>query len=115
MSRDTVDKVKQIEKSATPEVKEALSKGEISINKAHATTKKPKCDEPEEIETLVVDGTEDCATARRSPMKVIESEGMRIWLLAKSHLDRINKNDEFREQALNTCAEYCQKRISAKK
>jgi hypothetical protein len=71
----------------------------------------PKRDEPE---TVIVDGVEESPT-RRAPMKVIESEGMRIWLLAKSHLDRINKNDEFREQALNACIEYCQKRISSKK
>ena len=74
----------------------------------------PKTEDPE---PLVVDGTDDDAAppARRQPMKVIESEGMRIWLLAKSHLDRINKNDEFRVQALTACAEYCEKRISAKK
>lgn len=66
----------------------------------------------EEPETVVVDGT---TPARRAPMKVIEDEGMNIWLLAKSHLDRINKNDTQREQALNACAAYCAKRLEAKK
>jgi hypothetical protein len=110
VSRDTVDKVKQIEKSAAPEIKEALANGEISINKAHLTVKAKK--EEEEPEPLIVDGT---TPTRRAPMKVIEDEGMNIWLLAKSHLDRINKNDTQREDALKACAAYCAKRLESKK
>lgn len=110
VSRDTVDKVKQIEKSAAPEIKAALANGEISINKAHLTVKAKK--EEEEPEPLVVDGT---TPTRRAPMKVIEDEGMNIWLLAKSHLDRINKNDTQREDALKACAAYCAKRLESKK
>lgn len=110
VSRDTVDKVKQIEKSAAPEIKAALANGEISINKAHLTVKAKK--EEEEPEPLVVDGT---TPTRRAPMKVIEDEGINIWLLAKSHLDRINKNDTQREDALKACATYCAKRLESKK
>ena len=66
----------------------------------------------EEPEPLVVDGT---TPTRRAPMKVIEDEGMNIWLLAKSHLDRINKNDTQREDALKACAAYCAKRLESKK
>jgi hypothetical protein len=110
VSRDTVDKVKQIEKSAAPEIKEALANGEISINKAHLTVKAKK--EEEEPEPLIVDGN---TPTRRAPMKVIEDEGMNIWLLAKSHLDRINKNDTQREDALKACAAYCAKRLESKK
>jgi len=68
--------------------------------------------EEEEPEPLVVDGT---TPTRRAPMKVIEDEGMNIWLLAKSHLDRINKNDTQREDALKACAAYCAKRLESKK
>jgi hypothetical protein len=75
---------------------------------------KEKSAAEEEPEPLVVDEAKR-EPIRRAHVKVIESEGMRIWLLAKSHLDRINKNDEFREQALAACIEYCQKRISARK
>jgi len=71
----------------------------------------PKTEEPEAV---VVDGIEESAK-RRSPIKVIEDEGMNIWLLAKSHLDRINKNDTEREQALKACAAYCQFRLESKK
>ncbi len=43
----------------------------------------------EAIEAVVVDGTkDDDKPARKPPVKVIESEGMRIWSLAKGHLDR---------------------------
>jgi len=70
---------------------------------------KAKAEEPE---PLVVDGT---TPTRRAPMKVIEDEGMNIWLLAKSHLDRINKNDTQREDALKACAAYCAKRLESKK
>jgi hypothetical protein len=66
----------------------------------------------EDPEPLVVDGT---TPTRRAPMKVIEDEGMNIWLLAKSHLDRINKNDTQREDALKACAAYCAKRLESKK
>ena len=70
----------------------------------------------DEPDPLVVDGTDDEAQpARRAPMKVIEDEGMNIWLLAKSHLDRINKNDTQREDALKACAAYCAKRLESKK
>ncbi len=42
VSRDTVDKVKQIEKDAPKEIKDLLTKGQISINKAHQSVKKNK-------------------------------------------------------------------------
>lgn len=65
-----------------------------------------------EPEPVVVDGTKDDETAKRKPpIKVIESEGMRIWMLAKGHLDRINKHDEFRMQAMEAALEYIKNRI----
>lgn len=106
VSRDTVDKVKQIERKATPEIKQALAKGEISINKAHQTVKEPK----HEPEPVVVDGTK----SERLP-KYISSDGMEIWSVAKKHLDRILAKDTQREMALKACIEYCEKRISSKK
>jgi hypothetical protein len=70
-------------------------------------------DEPDPV---IVDGThDDGEPKRRSPIKIIEDEGMNIWLLAKTHLDRINKNDTQRIQALTACAEYCSNRIQNKK
>ena len=109
----SIDRAKKVIKDA-PELVEKIESGEMSVNAAYVSTKHPAEDSPPD--PVIVDGiSEEAPATRRSPLKIIESEGMRIWLLAKSHLDRINKNDEFREQALNACAEYCQKRISAKK
>lgn len=67
-------------------------------------------------EPIVVDGTKNESRLMRRPsVKIIESEGMRIWTIAKGHLERINKHDEFREKALTACIEYCQNRIKNKK
>lgn len=68
-----------------------------------------------EPEPLVVDGSKDQKQEFKAPRKIIESEGMRIWIIAKGQLDRIGKHDEYREQSLNECIKYCQKRISDKK
>jgi hypothetical protein len=89
---------------AARHVEEAVS--EIMPPKEKAAPS-PPTDEPE---PLVMDESK-----RRSPIKVVESEGMNIWRIAKSHLDRINKNDEFREKALNECAAYCKTRLDNKK
>lgn len=42
VSHDIIDKVQFIENNATPEVKERLSKGEISVNKAYTTVREEK-------------------------------------------------------------------------
>lgn len=68
--------------------------------------------QPDEPDPVVVD---ESKTARRAPMRVIESEGMNIWRIAKAQLDRINKNDEFREEALKSCIEYCKARLKNRK
>ena len=81
---------------------------EIVEPEAPAITSEPET----EPEPLVVD---EVTPARRPVMRVIESEGMNIWRLAKMDLDRINKNDEFREKALTACIEYCQGRIKNNK
>jgi len=48
-------------------------------------------------------------------MRYIPSDALDIWAVAKTHLDRILKNDTHREAALNEAIEYCQKRIDSKK
>ena len=49
ISHDTIHKIEVIEKEAPPEIKEAASSGEISINKAYMATKKSTDIEPKEI------------------------------------------------------------------
>lgn len=68
----------------------------------------------EEPETVVVDGVSKEAPKRRTP-NYIPSDALDIWNVAKTHLDRILKNDIHREQALNEVIAYCQNRISNKK
>lgn len=52
--------------------------------------------------------------AKRTP-NYIPGDALDIWNVAKTHLDRILKNDIHREQALKEVIEYCQNRISNKK
>lgn len=103
VSRDTVDKVKAIEKKAAPEVRQALAKGEISINKAHQTVKAPK-----------IEPVADDKPKKRIP-NYIACEGMLMWGMARSQLERIDKKDTERVKALNACIAYCQERISKNK
>jgi hypothetical protein len=107
VSRDTVDKVKAIEKKATPEIKAALAKGEISINKAHKAVKATQ----EEADPIVIDGTK---TPNRTP-SLKTAHAMGIYVVAKSHMDKITKPDTERVQALNKMIEYCQNRINSNK
>lgn len=137
----SIKRAKPIVTTGIQELQDMVDSGEVSIRAGSEVAKLPEKDqrkavsggvesvkakakeirdtpkhEYEDQETMIVDETnEESQPTRRSRVKVIESEGLRIWLLAKSHLDRINKHDEFRIQALNDCIAYCQKRISSKK
>lgn len=104
----SIDRAKKVIKDA-PELVDKIEKGEMSVNAAYVTTKKP-ADPATEPEPVVVDGTK----AARLP-KYISSDGMDIWAVAKTHLDRILPKDTQREEALKECIEYCKKRISANK
>lgn len=114
VSRDTVDKVKQIERKAAPEVKAALAKGEISINKAHQTVKTPR-PEPEPMDDpapVVVDGTKPVDFSRH---KVIQTNGMAIFATAKQIMVTLNKNDSHWREALEAMISYCESRLKNKK
>jgi hypothetical protein len=113
VSPGTVAKAEQVKKK-DPALWEKVKADEVSISAAYKEVSKPDDDEAPTVDDAR-GSTSPTQSGRRPPIKIIESEGMRIWLLAKSHLDRINKNDEFREQALNACIEYCKGRISTKK
>lgn len=141
VSKDSVSQARKIAKTGVPELSEVVMQGGVSLAAAVDVASLPEDEQREvvaagpaavkarareirkaekeesesepELEPLVVDGVAD--QKRRSPIKIIESEGMRIWMLAKTHLDRISKHDEFREQALTECAKYCEARLSSKK
>lgn len=106
----------EVAKLPEEEQRKAVSGGVEAVKaKAKEIRDTPKHEENEHEQIVADEANDESQPTRRSPVKVIESEGLRIWLLAKSHLDRINKHDEFRIQALNDCIAYCQKRISSKK
>lgn len=109
----SIDRAKKVINQA-PELVDKIESGEMSVNAAYVATKKPTNEAHSDSPPLVVDGTSS-NEQRRLPTKIIEDEGMNIWLLAKSHLDRINKHDTQRVKALTACAEYCAKRLQAKK
>jgi ParB-like chromosome segregation protein Spo0J len=113
VSPGTVAKAEQVKKK-DPALWEKVKADEVSISAAYKEVSKPDDDEAPTVDDAR-GSTSPTQSSRRPPIKIIESEGMRIWLLAKSHLDRINKNDEFREDALRACIDYCEGRISAKK
>ena len=80
-------------------------------------------DDQDDPAPLVIDGTIPAAappTVAPSPQTstrtrlpdYIPADGMDIWNVAKTHLDRILKNDIHREAALKKVIEYCQKRIN---
>jgi hypothetical protein len=105
----SIDRAKKVIKEA-PELVDKIEAGEMSVNAAYVTTKRPAI--TEEPDALVVD---ESKPARRQPIRIMEDEGMNIWHLAKGHLDRINKNDTQREAALKECIEYCQNRLDSRK
>jgi hypothetical protein len=74
---------------------------------ATAPSPAPQDDEPE---PLVVDGEKP----QRTP-NYIPSDALDIWNVAKTHLNRILKNDIHREQALNACISYCHGRLETKR
>jgi hypothetical protein len=113
VSPGTVAKAEQVKKK-DPALWEKVKADEVSISAAYKEVSRPDDDEAPTVDDAR-GSTIPTQSSRRPPIKIIESEGMRIWLLAKSHLDRINKNDEFREDALRACIDYCEGRISAKK
>ena len=54
------------------------------------------------------------ATKKRKLMPTID-QGMRLWVLAKTHLDNIIKQDASREAALKAAITYCEARLAKEK
>ena len=71
--------------------------------------------EEEEPEPLVVDGTEDEEPKRERNKKWIPDDAFRLWMLAKSDLDKILKDDKSRKTILLQVIEYAQNRINENK
>jgi len=77
----------------------------------------PKKEPEPEIDPVVVDGTQD-QNDNQKKGKIdlgVPCSGMEFWAMARSQLQRINKKDKERVQALEACIKYCKERISNKK
>jgi hypothetical protein len=88
--------------ATTPKTKLPMGAVHIDAEEFHAPA--PPEEEPE---PLVVDSTKP---AKRVP-KYVPSDAMDIWNVAKTHLDRILKNDTHREQALKEVIDYSHARL----
>jgi ParB-like chromosome segregation protein Spo0J len=91
-----VSEAKRI-KEESPETFEKVKAGEISIKGA--------------IKELFVPKMEAATTASK-PTSIKLDEAERIWLVAKSHLEKITKNDDSRERVLKEAIAYLEDRIS---
>lgn len=115
MSTGQFAKGEQVKKK-DPALWEKAKAGEVSIAQAYKAVTPPKEkpeqpqeEEDEEPEPVVEDGVTD------KPVKFIESNGMGIFYVAKSHMEKIAKNDTERMQALSAMMKYCEERISQNK
>lgn len=122
VSPRTVKRAKRVINSGIPELQDMVTSGEVNVTVAEKVSQLPTQKQRQAVEG----GAESvraaakappvtAAPTRRPPIKVIEHEGERIWILAKGHLDRINKHDVHRVKVLNECISYCMNRLKANK
>lgn len=122
VSERTVKRAKRVINSGIPELQDMVTSGEVNVTVAEKVSQLPTQKQRQAVEG----GAESvraaakappvtAAPTRRPPIKVIEHEGERIWILAKGHLDRINKHDVHRVKVLNECISYCMNRLKANK
>lgn len=144
-SRKNIERAKPIVQSGIPELQDMAESGEVSIRAASEVAKltpeeqrkavaggvqgvkdaakKPdsgKCSKTQSSSSSGSDsstsqsGNTPAEKSKRTP-NYIPSDAMDIWNTAKTVLDRILKNDIYREKALKEVIEYCQNRISKNK
>jgi hypothetical protein len=112
----SVDSARLIVRLDQEEQREVMAKGVDAIKaKASELRGKAKAYSQEEPEPLVVDGTkEDERKTMRVP-KWTPDDAERLWLLAKTDLDKILPSDKSRERVLREVIAYAQNRIDKNK
>lgn len=124
---DTIKRSKQTMRTGIPELQDMQSSGEISAKAASNVAKLSE----EEQRKAVSGGVAGVKAAAKSvhpypspaPVTVdktksarvpkwIPDDAHRLWLLAKTDLDKILKNDTSREKTLKEIIEYAQNRIN---
>jgi hypothetical protein len=144
-SAKNIQRAKPIVQSGIPELQDMAESGEVSIRAASEVAKLPEEEQRKAVaggvqgvkDAAKKPDSRKCSTtpcesfngqgslnsqnentpgakSKRTP-NYIPSDGMDIWNVAKTHLDRILKNDTQREAALNKAIDYCRNRITNKK
>ena len=120
VSHDTIHKVETIEASATPETKQLLKDGKLSINKAYQEVKKPsKPKEPKPLEPvedfLNRSRTEAKAKETRTAIGIVSVQSQKITEERLSELKSVCKKSEIEEirNHLKFMIENCQRAMDA--
>jgi predicted HTH domain antitoxin len=125
-------RARDIIRKGKPEIEALTRENKVSLRVAATIASLPS----DEQEALVIEGTEAMkkkaqqirrdqeskprlSTQSNNPPsdrlpKYIQSNGLDIWLVAKSHLDRIADNDTQFQDSMNRAIDYCNKRLSSK-
>lgn len=120
VSHDTIHKVETIEAKATPETKQLLKDGKLSINKAYQEVKKPskpKKQKPlEPVEDFLNRSrTEAKATETRTAIGVVSVQAQKITEERLNELKTVYKKSEMEEavKQIKFMIENCQRAIDA--
>jgi hypothetical protein len=104
----SIDRAKKVIKDA-PELVEKVEAGEMTVNAAYQSVKKATPPADPEPEPLIVDESRP-AKRERLP-KWIPDDAERLWVLAKTDLDKILPSDRSRERVLKQVVEYASNRL----
>lgn len=125
VGESTVSRAKKIQREGVPELIAAVESGEVTVNAARHVAELPK----EEQSALMAAGTDAVKAKAKEiretpkkeepkpepkpdkPSKWIPDDARRLWLLAKTDLDKILKEDKSRETVLMEVIKYAQQRI----
>lgn len=120
VAEKSVKRAKEVLKTGVDTLKDMVEGGEVSVSAAAKVAKLP-AKEQERIVAGGVDKVKEAAKEvkpetkeqpeKRQSTKYIPSDGMQIWVTAKSVMKRILPNDTERETALKAAIKYCQDRL----
>jgi hypothetical protein len=115
VSTGSIDRAKRVQREA-PELAEKVASGEMTVHAAHKIVK-------DAYDAKAAKHTPTSAPVAPPPVappitklpKWIPDDAERLWLLAKTDLDKILPEDRSRERVLHRVVEYAQARIKNNK